>query len=74
MPMNKILLLLSLLPLTVDVAAQDTGKQLTKAYQQSAFSLFNAVAENQTGNVCFSPLSLQMALSMVQNGAAGNTL
>lgn len=74
MPMNKFILLLSLLPLTVDVAAQDTGKQLTKAYQQSAFSLFNAVTENQTGNVCFSPLSLQLALSMVQNGASGNTL
>lgn len=72
--MKKILLSLFLLPLTANVAAQEGVAQLEKAYQQSAFSLFNAVAQNEADNVCFSPLSLQMALSMVQHGAAGNTL
>lgn len=59
---------------SLHASAQDAASQIEKAYQQSAFALFNGVAENQTGNVCFSPLSLQLALSMVQNGAAGNTL
>lgn len=72
--MKKFLLTLFLLPFTASVAAQEGDAQLTKAYQQSAFSLFNAVAQNEADNVCFSPLSLQVALSMVQHGAAGNTL
>ena len=56
--------------------AQDVDAQLTTSYQHSAFALFNALTEQMPpkDNICFSPLSVQMALSMVQNGAAGNTL
>ena len=45
-------------------------------YQHAAFKLFNELEETkaQTDNICFSPLSAQLALSMVLNGADGNTL
>lgn len=56
------------------VMAQDAGNQLTSIYQRSAISLFNELAQKEGDNICFSPLSVQIALSMVQNGAAGNTL
>ena len=45
--------------------------------QQFAFDIFQRVAnsaDHQKDNLCFSPLSAEMALSMAQNGAAGNTL
>lgn len=54
--------------------AQDTKPQLTVAYQRSAISLFNELAQKDNENVCFSPLSVQMALAMLQNGGVGNTL
>lgn len=54
--------------------AQDTKPQLTVAYQRSAISLFNELAQKDNENVCFSPLSVQIALAMLQNGAGGNTL
>lgn len=63
-----------LLAFSLNGMAQDATSQLTAAYQHSAFALFNALAQQEKENVCFSPLSVQMALSMVQNGAAGNTL
>ncbi len=72
--MKKTILSLVLMALTMNGQSQEAKTQMTKAYQQSAFELFNAVAKNETDNVCFSPLSVQIALSMVQNGAAGNTL
>ncbi len=56
------------------VRAQDSRAQLTDIYQHSAISLFNQLSQFEDDNICFSPLSLQIALSMVQNGAAGNTL
>ena len=59
---------------SLHASAQDVVSQIEKAYQQSAFALFNAVAQQEDDNVCFSPLSVQMALSMAQNGAAGSTL
>ncbi len=54
--------------------AQETLNQLANAYQHSALSMFNELAQQEKDNICFSPLSVQIALSMVQNGAAGNTL
>lgn len=49
------------------------------AYNIFAFDFFNQLAETSDaddagGNVVASPLSAQFALSMLQNGAAGNTL
>ena len=72
--MKKSVLAFIFMAFTLDGMAQDADAQLTTSYQHSAFALFNAVAEREPDNVCFSPLSVQMALSMVQNGAAGNTL
>ena len=72
--MKKLILILALMGTCVEGIAQDKSTLLTKSYQQSAFSLFNAVAKQEADNICFSPLSVQLALSMVQNGAAGNTL
>jgi serpin B len=72
--MKKTILSLVLMAPTMNGQAQEAKTQMTKAYQLSAFELFNAVANNETANVCFSPLSVQIALSMLQNGAAGNTL
>ncbi len=45
-------------------------------YQHTAFNLFSELADSKptTDNICFSPLSAQLALSMLQNGADGNTL
>ena len=56
------------------MTAQEQTDRLDKAYHQSAFELFNTLAQGEKANVCFSPLSLQIALSMVQHGAANNTL
>ena len=72
--MNKSILTFIFMAFSLNGMAQDVDAQLTRSYQHSAFALFNAVAEREQNNVCFSPLSVQMALSMVQNGAAGNTL
>lgn len=52
----------------------ERAEKLTTAYQQMAFSLFNEVIKNEDENVCFSPLSAQIALSMLQNGAGEPTL
>ena len=74
--MNKIVPSIVFMALSLNGMAQDADAQLTTSYQHSAFALFNALLqqEPQKDNICFSPLSVQMALSMVQNGAAGNTL
>ncbi len=58
----------------VTTIAQENADKLTSAYQQVAFNLFNEVLKAEDENVCFSPLSVQLALSMMQNGASGNTL
>lgn len=42
--------------------------------QNFAFTFFNRLSLKEKTNVCFSPLSAQYALSMVLNGADGETL
>lgn len=61
---------------TGEAIAQETNARIAQAYKSSAFELFNAVAseDGQAENICFSPLSLQIALAMAQSGADGNTL
>ena len=57
-------------------SAQNENEPLETVYQKKAFELFSQLMEEENipANICFSPLSVQMAMSMVQNGAAGNTL
>ena len=55
-------------------AQEDNYESLAAKAQTFAFQIFDAVAAENESNICFSPLSVQMALSMVQNGADGNTL
>ena len=59
---------------TVAELTPEVTDKLTSSYQQVAFNLFNELAETEDGNICFSPLSAQIALLMLQNGAGGNTL
>ncbi len=49
---------------------------LSESILTAAFTLFSKLAENPeaSGNLCFSPLSAQLVLSMVANGADGSTL
>ena len=75
--MKKILFTFALILTTMCVTAQDDDTALSSIYQKFAFTLFDKVVENKEDggmNIILSPLSAQMALSMVQNGAAGNTL
>ncbi len=62
------------LGITNVMAQEDSTEPLETIYQKFTFTLFNKVAEDGNKNVILSPLSAQIALSMVQNGAAGNTL
>lgn len=75
MKTRTLLILLSVIAnMAMVVRAQD--KPIAQACQQTAFDLFNKLAEKPEApdNLCFSPLSAQIALSMVSNGAAGETL
>ncbi len=72
--MKKIITIFALLMTGMNVMAQDSTEPLETIYQKFAFTLFNNVAEDGNKNVILSPLSAQIALSMVQNGATGNTL
>ena len=74
--MKKTITLLALLLVSLTTMAQTTTEKLALAYQQVAFNIFNKLVEKEemSDNICFSPLSAQIALSMLQNGAVGNTL
>lgn len=72
--MKKIFTICALLMTGSGAMAQDNTEPLETVYQKFAFTLFNKVAEDGNKNVILSPLSAQIALSMLQNGAAGNTL
>lgn len=70
--MKQTVTVFALMLTSITAMAQEAA--LTAAYQQAAFKLFNEVIQSDSGNVCFSPLSAQLALSMCQNGAGGRTL
>ena len=72
--MKKIITICVLLMASVGMMAQDNTEPLETIYQKFSFTLFNKVVEDGNKNVILSPLSAQIALSMVQNGAANNTL
>ena len=72
--MKKFILSAVLILASVGAIAQDDASLATRQ-QQFALDIFKNVIENEEEpNICFSPLSATMALSMVQNGANGNTL
>lgn len=73
--MKKSILSVVLIFASMGVTAQDDTTMTTRQ-QQFALDIFQNVIENEKEvyNICFSPLSASMALSMVQNGADGNTL
>ena len=72
--MKKTITLFALTLVCLTTMAQTTAEKLSTAYQQVAFNMFGEMTKAEDGNLCFSPLSAQIALSMLQNGAAGNTL
>lgn len=72
--MKKTITLFALTLVCMTTMAQTTAEKLSTAYQQVAFNMFGEMTKAEDGNLCFSPLSAQIALSMLQNGAAGNTL
>ena len=76
--MKKYFTLLVLLATSLGTMAQNDAEPLGTIYQKFSFTLFDKVVEfkneDESKNVILSPLSAQMALSMVQNGAANNTL
>lgn len=51
-----------------------TDGALKTAYQQFAFTFFNKVMGSHEQSIILSPFSAQMALSMLENGAANHTL
>lgn len=76
--MKKHITLLVLLTAALGTMAQDDAEPLATIFQKFSFTLLDKVVayqnEDESKNVILSPLSAQMALSMVQNGAANNTL
>ena len=74
MTRHGLLTILLMLSSLAGYAQEEKFDSLAAKGRAFAFQLFDAVAAENNSNVCFSPLSVQMALSMVQNGADGNTL
>ena len=72
--MKKYFTILAMLTVGMSAMAQDDAEPLETIYQKFSFTLFDKVVEKEDESVILSPLSAQIALSMVQNGAAGNTL
>lgn len=63
--------------LAADPAAKQTPQQMASVLagdsNQMGFNLFRELSNGEKGNVFFSPTSLNMALGMTYNGAAGQT-
>lgn len=72
--MRQWLMTVALMMAGMACQAQSDFDSLAMKGRMFAFKIFDAVAAENTSNICFSPLSVQMALSMVHNGAEGNTL
>ena len=72
--MKRLFTIFAVLSFCVSGFAQDSTEALQAQCQNFAFTFFDKVAQKEGKNVCFSPLSAQYALSMVLNGADGETL
>ncbi len=72
--MKRILLLIAVMSFCANTFAQEAKESLQTKCQDFAFSFFDKLAQKEQENVCFSPLSAQYALSMLINGADGETL
>ena len=70
---RTLLVFMSWLTICCGALAQN-AETLETVYQKKAFELFSEVLAGASDNVCFSPLSVQIVMSMVQNGANNNTL
>jgi len=60
--------------LAADQKAALVGKELSEANTKFALKIFKEISKNSSDNIFISPLSISMALSMVYNGATGETL
>ncbi|MDR2086217.1 MAG: serpin family protein, partial [Dysgonamonadaceae bacterium] len=60
-------------PISIELSSQEV--QMTQSGHNAAMNLFSIIHEQQSGdeNIIFSPLSLNMALAMVWNGAGSET-
>ena len=70
---RTLLVFMSWLTICCGALAQN-AETLETVYQKKAFELFSEVLAGASDNVCISPLSIQIVMSMVQNGANNNTL
>ncbi len=60
--------------LAADQKAAMVGKDLAQANTKFSLKIFKEISKNSAGNIFISPLSVSMALSMMYNGATGETL
>lgn len=72
--MKRFFTFFAVLSFCVSSFAQESTEAMQAQCQNFAFTIFDKVAQKEEKNVCFSPLSAQIALSMVLNGADGETL
>ena len=72
--MKRQFILSSIFCLSLSTAAQETPSINTHAFAFNLMEQLEKQCETEDKNLVFSPLSAWMALSMLQNGAAGNTL
>lgn len=56
-----------------DIPMSRSEMEIVETQNEFSFKFFNEAAKINNGNFCISPLSLSMALSMVSNGAVGET-
>lgn len=57
-----------------DISLTRTEQEITNLGTDFAFRFFNQVCRTEKSNLFISPLSATLCLSMITNGAAGNTL
>ena len=74
MIMKRQFILSSIFCLSLSAAAQEASSINTHAFAFNLMEQLEKQCDAEDKNLVFSPLSAWMALSMLQNGAAGNTL
>ncbi|MBR2192169.1 MAG: serpin family protein [Bacteroidaceae bacterium] len=72
--MKRQFILSSIFCLSLSAAAQEASSINTHAFAFNLMEQLEKQCDAEDKNLVFSPLSAWMALSMLQNGAAGNTL